>query len=135
MKNTAYDARDIWNRAGIRGAIVNNFGATGGTSQADFKSGGNAYMLQATYGKPAPTNRGDWNVLAGYKRIEPDAMPDGYNDSTFHGGGTNARGYFLGGSYAIDKNMWFTGRWISTKEVYGPPQSIDTLQLEFNARF
>ncbi len=135
VKNTAYDARDIWNRAGIRGAIVNNFGATGGTSQADFKSGGNAYMLQATYGKPAPTNRGDWNVLAGYKRIEPDAMPDGYNDSTFHGGGTNARGYFLGGSYAIDKNMWFTGRWISTKEVYGPPQSIDTLQLEFNARF
>ncbi|WP_454903439.1 putative porin [Variovorax gossypii] len=135
VKNTAYDARDIWNRAGIRGAIVNNFGATGGTTQADFKSGGNAYMLQATYGKPAPTARGDWNVLAGYKRIEPDAMPDGYNDSTFHGGGTNARGYFLGGSYAIDKNMWFTGRWISTKEVYGPPQSIDTLQLEFNARF
>jgi hypothetical protein len=135
VKNTAYDSRDIWNRAGIRGAIVNNFGATGGTAQADFKSGGNAYMLQATYGKPAPTARGDWNVLAGYKRIEPDAMPDGYNDSTFHGGGTNARGYFLGGSYAIDKNMWFTGRWISTKEVYGPPQSIDTLQLEFNARF
>lgn len=135
VKNTAYDSRDIWNRAGLRGAIVNNFGATGGTGQADFKSGGNAYMVQATYGKPAPTARGDWNVLAGYKRIEPDAMPDGYNDSTFHGGGTNARGYFLGGSYAIDKNMWFTGRWISTKEVYGPPQAIDTLQLEFNARF
>jgi hypothetical protein len=135
VKNTAFDAKDIWNRAGVRGAIVNNFGATGGTGQADFKSGGNAYQVQATYGKPAPTARGDWNVLAGYKRIEPDAMPDGYNDSTFHGGGTNARGYFLGGSYAIDKNMWFTGRWISTKEVYGPPQAIDTLQLEFNARF
>ncbi|RTQ34868.1 hypothetical protein EJP69_10730 [Variovorax gossypii] len=135
VRNTAYSATDIWNRAGVRSMIVNNFGATGGTTKADFKSGGNAYMLQATYGKPAPANRGDWNVLAGYKRIEPDAMPDGYNDSTFHGGGTNARGYFLGGSYAIDKNMWFTGRWISTKEVYGPPQSIDTLQLEFNARF
>lgn len=135
VKNTAYDAKDIWNRAGARGAIVNNFGPGGGTSQADFKSGGNAYQIQATYGKPAPAARGDWNVLAGYKRIEPDAMPDGYNDSTFHGGGTNARGYFLGGSYAIDKNMWFTARWISAKEVYGPPLSIDTLQLEFNARF
>ncbi|KQX90566.1 hypothetical protein ASD34_03280 [Variovorax sp. Root473] len=135
VKNTAYDAKDIWSRAGTRGAIVNNFGPGGGTSQSDFKSGGNAYQIQATYGKPAPAARGDWNVLAGYKRIEPDAMPDGYNDSTFHGGGTNARGYFLGGSYAIDKNMWFTGRWISAKEVYGPPLSIDTLQLEFNARF
>ena len=135
VRNTAYDAKDIWRRAGVRGTILNNFGPTGGTSQADFKSGGNAYMLQATYGKPAPAARGDWNVLAGYKRIEPDALPDGYNDSTFHGGGTNARGYFLGGSYAIDKNMWFTGRWLSTREVFGPPLSIDTLQLEFNARF
>ncbi|MGF6347136.1 hypothetical protein QF040_001849 [Variovorax sp. W2I14] len=135
VRNTAYDANDIWRRAGVRGTILNNFGPTGGTSQADFKSGGNAYMLQATYGKPAPAARGDWNVLAGYKRIEPDALPDGYNDSTFHGGGTNARGYFLGGSYAIDKNMWFTGRWLSTREVFGPPLSIDTLQLEFNARF
>lgn len=135
VRNTAYDAKDIWRRAGVRGTILNNFGPSGGTSQADFKSGGNAYMLQATYGKPAPAARGDWNVLAGYKRIEPDALPDGYNDSTFHGGGTNARGYFLGGSYAIDKNMWFTGRWLSTREVFGPPLSIDTLQLEFNARF
>lgn len=135
IRNTAYDANDIWRRAGIRGAIVNNFGNTGGTTQADYKSGGNAFMLQATYGRPAPAARGDWNVLAGYKRIEPDALPDGYNDSTFHGGGTNARGYFLGGSYAFDKNLWFTGRWISTKEVYGPPLSIDTLQLELNARF
>ena len=135
IRNTAYDANDIWRRAGIRGAIVNNFGNTGGTTQADYKSGGNAFMLQATYGRPAPAARGDWNVLAGYKRIEPDALPDGYNDSTFHGGGTNARGYFLGGSYAFDKNLWFTGRWISTKEVYGAPLSIDTLQLELNARF
>jgi hypothetical protein len=79
--------------------------------------------------------RGDWNVLVGYKRIEPDALPDGFNDSSFHQGGTNAKGYFLGASYAIDKNAWFTGRWSATKQVFGPPLAIDTLQLEFNARF
>jgi hypothetical protein len=133
IRNLAYDENKMFARA--RGGIVNNYGPTGGTSQADFKSGGNAYSLQATFGKPSPSQRGDWNVLAGYKRIEPDAMPDGYNDSIFHGGGTNARGYFIGGSYALDKNMWFSGRWTATKEVYGPPVSIDTLQVEFNARF
>lgn len=133
IRNLAYDPDEMFARA--NGGIVNNFGASGGTSRADFKSGGNAYMFQATFGKPTPTARGDWNVLAGYKRIEPDAMPDGYNDSTFHMGGTNARGYYLGGSYAFDKNAWVTGRWISTKEVFGPPLSIDTLQLEVNARF
>ncbi|WP_249359539.1 putative porin [Cupriavidus sp. 2SB] len=133
IRNLAYDEDGMWNRS--NGGIVNNFGGSGGTTRADFKSGGNAYMFQATFGKPTPAARGDWNVLAGYKRIEPDSMPDGYNDSTFHGGGTNARGYYLGGSYALDKNAWVTGRWISTKEVFGPPLAIDTLQFEFNARF
>lgn len=133
IRNLAYDEDGMWNRA--NGGIVNNFGGTGGTDRGDFKSGGNAYMFQATFGKPTPSARGDWNVLAGYKRIEPDAMPDGYNDSTFHHGGTNARGYYLGGSYAVDKNAWVSGRWISTKEVFGPPLAIDTLQVEFNARF
>lgn len=133
IRNLAFDQDKMFARA--RGGIVNNFGPTGGTTQADFRSGGNAYGLQATFGKPSPAQRGDWNVLAGYKRIEPDALPDAYNDSTFHLGGTNAKGYFVGGSYAVDKNMWFTGRWTATKEVYGPPLSIDTLQLEFNARF
>ena len=133
IRNLAFDQNEMFTRA--RGGIVNNFGPTGGTTQADFRSGGNAYGLQATFGKPSPEQRGDWNVLAGYKRIEPDALPDAYNDSTFHLGGTNAKGYFVGGSYALDKNLWFSGRWTATKEVYGPPLSIDTLQLEFNARF
>ncbi|WP_454735806.1 putative porin [Cupriavidus necator] len=133
IRNLAYDENEMWTRA--NGGIVNNFGGSGGTARSDFRSGGNAYMFQATFGKPTPAARGDWNVLAGYKRIEPDAMPDGYNDSTFHLGGTNARGYYLGGSYAVDRNAWVTGRWISTKEVFGPPLAIDTLQFEFNARF
>lgn len=128
VRNLAYDEGKMFARA--NGGIVNNFGDGGG-----FQSGGNAYMFQATFGKPTPSARGDWNVLAGYKRIEPDALPDGYNDSTFHMGGTNARGYYLGGSYAFDKNAWLSGRWISTKQVFGPPLAIDTLQLEVNARF
>lgn len=133
IRNMAYDKSEMYTRA--RGGIVNNFSGTGVSSGADIRSGGNAYSLQATYGKPSPSARGDWNLLAGYKRIEPDAMPDGYNDSSFHQGGTNAKGYIIGGSYAIDKNMWFTGKWSATKEVFGAPLSIDTLQLEFNVRF
>ncbi len=113
----------MWARA--KGGILNNFGGTGGVSQADFRSGGNAYMLQATLGKASPSARGDWNVLLGYKRIEPDALPDAYNDSTFHLGGTNA----------LDKNTWLNGRWTSSREVFGSALSIDTLQIALNARF
>jgi hypothetical protein len=133
VHNLAYDADEMWQRS--RGGIVNNFGAGGGGTQASFKSGANAFMLQATLGDTTPARRGDWNALVGYKRIEPDAVPDAYNDSSFHLGGTNARGYYLGTSYAVDRDVWFTGRWLSSKEVYGPPLAIDVLQLEFNARF
>jgi hypothetical protein len=133
LRNLAYNADEMFARA--RGNILNNFDSSGGVGRAAFRSGGSAYTVQATLGWPVTQARGDWNLLAAYKRIEPDALPDGYNDSSFHNGGTNARGFIVGGSYAFDKNAWFTGRWMSSKEVYGAPLSIDTLQLEFNARF
>lgn len=133
IHNLAYDEDDIFARA--QGGIVNNMGGAATPTRADFQSGPNAYMFQATFGNPSPSARGDWNVLAGYKRIEPDSMPDGYNDSTFHLGGTNAHGYYLGASYAVAKNAWFSGRWTSSKQIYGAPVAIDTLQVDFNARF
>ncbi|RZL66188.1 MAG: hypothetical protein EOP81_01505 [Variovorax sp.] len=133
IRNMAYDEDEMFTRS--QGGIVNNLGSSATPTRADFKSGPNAYMIQATFGNPSPAVRGDWNVLAGYKRIEPDAMPDGYNDSSFHLGGTNARGFFLGASYAVAKNAWFSGRWNSTKQVFGAPFAIDTLQVDFNARF
>lgn len=55
VRNMAYDKNAMWARA--EGGIMNNFGGTGGVSQADFKSGGNAYMLQATLGKASPRRR------------------------------------------------------------------------------
>lgn len=133
IHNLAFDENDLWKRGA--GGIVNNFAGSGGTSRPDFESGGDAYMLQALLGNVNLKARGDWNVLFGYKYIEPDALPDGYNDSTFHLGGTNAKGYYVGGSYAFDKNTWVSGRWFATKEVYGAPLSIDILQLELNTRF
>lgn len=123
IRNLAYDRDEMFARAD--GGIANNFEG----------SGGNAYMLQATLGNPLPKTTGEWNMMVNYKYIESDAMPDGYNDSSFHLGGTNARGYTLGTTYAFDKNTTLTGRWMSSKEVSGSPYAIDLLQLELNTRF
>ena len=69
------------------------------------QSGPNAWMLQATLGRSFDLKeKGDWLAFVG-KYIQPDALPDGFNDSSFHQGGTNARGYYIGGSYAFDKNV------------------------------
>ncbi|SDS19289.1 Putative porin [Halopseudomonas litoralis] len=127
--NLAYDERDMMKRT--QGQIINNF-----DDNDEFESGDTAWMLHATLGNQLDRLKtGDWNVFAGYKYIEPDALPDAYNDSSFHLGGTNAKGYFLGGSYGLDENVYALGRWISTDEVYGSPLSINLLQVELNARF
>ncbi|AQT09703.1 putative porin [Pseudomonas protegens] len=129
IRNLAYDKGEMLKRS--EGEIVNNI-----NSQGQFESGGNALMVQFTLGNALEMKKaGDWNLLAGYKYIQPDALPDGFNDSSFHLGGTNAKGYFLGGNYGIDKNIYATARYMSASEVYGPRYEVDVMQLELNTRF
>jgi hypothetical protein len=129
VRNMAFSKSKMEDRSD--GNLVTNIGPNG-----EIQSGPNAYMLGVTFGKSIDlATRGDWNVFAGYKYIEPDSMPDAYNDPTFHLGGTNAKGYYLGASYAFDKWVSATARWISSREIYGAPLEIDVMQLELNARF
>lgn len=129
IHNLAYDEGDMRKRSA--GQIVNNLDSDG-----NVESGANAWMVQFTLGSALDLKKqGDWNMFAGYKYIQPDALPDGFNDSSFHLGGTNAKGYFLGGNYGLAKNVYATGRWMSTEAVYGAPFDIDVLQLEINTRF
>lgn len=129
IRNLAYSKSKMMSRS--QGYIVNNFGDDG-----DIESGPNAWMLQATLGRSYDLKeQGDWLAFVGYKYIQPDALPDAFNDSSFHQGGTNARGYYIGGGYAFEKNVYGVFRWMSTKEIYGPPLAIDTMQFEINARF
>ncbi|MFT0869284.1 putative porin [Pseudomonas sp. CAM1A] len=129
IHNLAYDEGDMRKRSA--GQLANNVDENG-----NIKSGGDAWMLQFTLGNALDMRKaGDWNLFAGYKRIEPDALPDGFNDSSFHLGGTNAKGYFLGGNYGLADNVYATARWLSSEAVYGAPFDIDVLQLEVNTRF
>ncbi|WP_085656506.1 MULTISPECIES: putative porin [unclassified Pseudomonas] len=129
IHNLGYDEGDMRKRSA--GQIVNNLGSDG-----QIKSGANAWMVQFTLGNALDLKKqGDWNLFAGYKYIQPDALPDGFNDSSFHLGGTNAKGYILGGNYGLAKNVYATGRWMSTEAVYGAPFDIDVMQLEINTRF
>ncbi|NVZ32200.1 putative porin [Pseudomonas sp. A4002] len=129
IHNLAYDKGEMLKRS--EGQIVNNLNSDG-----QFESGGNALLVQFTLGSALEMRKkGDWNVLAGYKYIQPDALPDGFNDSSFHLGGTNAKGYFIGANYGLDKNIYASARWLSASEVYGAPFEVDVMQLELNTRF
>jgi len=93
------------------------------------------YLAGLTVGYPEIKNRWDWRVWGYYKYLEADAVIDAFTDDDFHLGGTNAKGWVLGGDLGIGKNLWTSVKWITTNEIKGPPFAIDSLFVDLNYRF
>jgi hypothetical protein len=117
------------------------------TGQAAPSEQVNAYQLKVAVGMPETYQKGQWNVFAAYKRLEADSVLDSFTDSDFYLGGTNAKGWLIGGSYGIDKNTWLTARWFSADEISPrrtdindpatllSPLSVDVLMFDLNTKF
>lgn len=145
--NLAYSATDIWHRgfnsaSGLSQIINNNetcsVALVGGqcpAGKALFQSGGVAWLVRGTIGRPRIEKFGDWSLSASYRHIDPDALLDAFADQDFHLGGTNAKGWTLGGEYGLFRHTSIAARWMSTQEVYGPPLKIDLFQADLNVRF
>ena len=93
------------------------------------------YQLRLAFGDRELTRRDQWQVFATYKHAERDAVLDAFTDSDFRLGGTDARGYTIGGSYGVGRNTSLNLRYLSADSIDGPPLSIDVLQLDLIARF
>ncbi|WP_347988583.1 putative porin [Methylomonas sp. AM2-LC] len=94
-----------------------------------------AWQFKVDLGWTKMTAPGNWNIFTGYKYVERDAVLDAYTDSDFHNGGTNVKGWMMGGNYALMKSVWLTGRWLSGNVINGPAYGLDVMQLDLNTRF
>lgn len=94
-----------------------------------------AYRAKFTLGWPIVSKFGDWQAFLGWRYIERDAVLDAFTDSDFHLGGTDAKGWVVGGKYGLTESTWLRARWLSTDEISGPLLGIDILQLDLNAKF
>ena len=119
VRNLGYDQSEISQRTGLAAPAPQVVG----------------YQAVLSVGVPRIRRSGEWQVSATYKYLERDAVLDALTDSDFHLGGTNAKGYIIGGSYGVDNDTWLNLRWISSDQIDGAPLSIDTLQLDLNTRF
>jgi Putative porin len=114
--------------------IVNGGLNTGQT----YKGETNAFQVRADLGWPKVDAFGKWSVFTYYKYLERDAVLDAFTDSDFHLGGTNVKGWTVGGNYGLVKNVWLTGRWLTGNRISGGPNSqygVDVMQLDLNTRF
>jgi len=100
-----------------------------------FNDGNQAWLLRLDVGHPVISKRWDWNVFMYYEYIDPDAVLDAFNDQDFHLGGTNAKGWVVGGSLGLFHNTALNLKWFSTNAVSGPPFAEDTLQLDLTTHF
>ncbi|KIO49703.1 putative porin [Nitrosospira sp. NpAV] len=117
-RNVGYDEHKIFARSG-----------------QDIKPQVDAYQLRLTVGYPVITERHQWQVFGFYRRSERDSMLDAFTDSNYLLGGTNHKGYTLHALYGVAHNTWLGLRYNSYDQVSGLPLSIDSVNLDLNARF
>ncbi|MBR1221256.1 putative porin [Bradyrhizobium sp. U87765 SZCCT0131] len=127
--NTAFD-RNYMNLNAINNRVGTNSGVVG-----PYNGGNTGWMGRLTVGNKEIKHLGDWNVHVGYKYLESDAVIDAFADSDFGLGGTNLKGYFLGGNLGLSENVWASLRWMSANNIAGFPYNVDVLQVDLNARF
>lgn len=125
VKNFGFDAAAITSRN-----PQNNIGSNGLWSGGD-----NGYLVQVTFGHQQLEKMWDWNFTIGYRYLESDAVLDALTDSDFYPGGTNAKMYTLAGNVALDRNLWFDGKFYSATQISGPPFTANTLLVDINAKF
>jgi len=107
------------------------------------KEGNTAYQIRLDIGTTMLQDMGqllaakrhDWLLFGAFKRMESDSLLDGFTDSEFYLGGTNAQGWIGGAAYAVANNVWILGRWLSANQIIGPKLGIDVLQIDLTARF
>jgi len=94
-----------------------------------------AYAVGFTYG--SAKNKGEWQLGYVYQKLEADSVFGLLTDSDFGGGGTDAKGSIIKGSYALRKNVnadftYFINQ-VGLKS--GDPIGFKRLQLDLSFKY
>lgn len=129
--NTAFN-RDQMIALAANQQLFNN---TVGAAAQTFSGGNQGWMGRITVGDKEIKHLWDWNLYAAYKHLESDAMIDAFVDSEFGLGGTNLKGYIVGGRLGLAEDVWASLKFMSATNVSGAPYAVDIIMLDLNARF
>jgi hypothetical protein len=93
------------------------------------------YLFGAKYG--SAKDKGGWDVTYYYENLEADSTVGLLSDSDFGGGGTDAKGHVISGTYAFHKNFSFKATYFINKIdlASGDPRDYDRLQLDLAFKF
>ena len=132
VQNLAFKKSDINsvainNRAEADPSIVDDIG--------DFDGSPYGWYGEFRVGTPALSKRWDWQLNLGYRWIGSDAVVDGFTDSDFGLGGTNMKGFTVGGILSLSENVSLGTRWMGADSIAGPQYHTNILYFEINSKF
>jgi len=119
VKNLGFDAGDIGRRLQVTGLASRN----------------EAWHARLNIGHRRIEKANDWFAFGAYKSVQRDSVLDAFVEGDFNLGGTNAKGWILGGGWGVARNAWIGVKYTTANRIDGPPLSIDTFQVDLNARF
>lgn len=90
-----------------------------------------AYLFGVTIGNAKA--KGSWEAGYNYRDTGQDAVPDGFNDSTFAGGLAGSHGHSFWAKYQIAKNI--QGGLTYLMAVDNTGEDVDTLQADVTFKF
>jgi len=91
------------------------------------------YLFGAKYGSAKA--RGTWDITYFYEKLEKDANVGLLTDSDFGGGGTNAKGHVLSGTYAFHQSWNFKATYFINKIFIAGDNSKDFKRLMLDLSF
>lgn len=132
ITNLAFD------QSAINAVAVNNRGPIDddlSNTIGNFDGSGDAWLFDLRIGTPALAKAWDWQLTFGYRWIGSDAVVDGFNDSDFGLGGTNMKGFTVGGALAFSPNVWAGIRWMASDSIAGPTFKANVIQFDLHTKF
>lgn len=136
LRNIGYDAGEIRSRIGSAADALpgDRRCAAGAARLACERSKG--YRLELTVGRGAPQYYGSWRAWVGSRRLERDAVVDGFASGDYRLGGTDSQAAYFGASLTVGRNTQVAGRYVSARGLDAPvPFRVGQWTVDLTARF
>jgi len=103
------------------------------TNNSEVNDNDTGYLFGAKYGSAKA--KGTWDLTYFYEKLEADATVGLLSDSDFGGGGTDAKGHVISGTYAFHKNWNFKATYFINKINLAEDLDTDYKRLMLDLAF
>ena len=136
LNNIGWDRNDIASRVGV--AVIDLPQTTGcgaGAAALDCRRT-KGMRFEVSAGRGLVEEEGSWTINAGFRRLERDAVPDGFTPGDYRLGGTDVKASFIGGSYTTGRNTLLSLRYVNASSIDLPVKfGVSTWTIDLQSRF